>query len=273
MTLPVAVPTGLAADGERRRDARVRALTAEDELLLLDAERTRPAAETVTLLLARCVTAFAEAQVTSDLVRNLTVGDREALLLHIRRATFGERMQCVIRCASAACGAPMDLELLVRDLLTDAPSTEMHDGTIGGRSVRFRLPTGADQEAVAPFALRDPRLAGEMLLARCVVSDAPAPFTAEDRAELAAAFANADPQAEITLALICPSCDAEFVSLFDAGSFLIREAVAAARELLREVHLLAMVYHWSERDILGMSDRKRRLYLSLIAESQPRRRA
>src|SRR5947207_1701105 len=164
MTVPALVPTGLTAAGERRRDAHVRALGADDELLLLDAERTRPAAETATLLLSRCVTTFAGASVTADLVRNLTVGDREALLLHIRRATFGERMQCVIRCASTACGAPMDLELSVADLLTDAPSTEV---------AGFRLPTGADQEAVAALALRDPRLAGEMLLARCVVGDAP----------------------------------------------------------------------------------------------------
>src|SRR6185295_807330 len=155
MTASVFLPSG--------RDAQIRALSVEDELLLLDAERSRPAAETATLLLSRCATPL-----TTDEVRDLTVGDREALLLHVRRLTFGERMQCVIRCASAACGEPMDLELLVRDLLTDAPCAEVPG---------FRLPTGADQEAVTPLAMRDPRLAGEMLLARCALGDTSVPQT------------------------------------------------------------------------------------------------
>jgi hypothetical protein len=36
--------------------------------------------------------------------------------------------------------------------------------------------------------------------------------------------------------------------------------------LLRDVHRLALAYHWSERDILGLSLRRRRSYLLLLEE-------
>jgi hypothetical protein len=40
----------------------------------------------------------------------------------------------------------------------------------------------------------------------------------------------------------------------------------------REVHLLAWYYHWGESEILGMSGRRRRRYLALIADSLSERR-
>jgi hypothetical protein len=43
-----------------------------------------------------------------------------------------------------------------------------------------------------------------------------------------------------------------------------------ADALFREVHALASHYHWSETDILTMTRRQRRRYLSLIAEAQAR---
>ena len=37
-----------------------------------------------------------------------------------------------------------------------------------------------------------------------------------------------------------------------------------ARRLLREIHLLATTYHWPEREILGLSHRRRLAYLLMI---------
>jgi hypothetical protein len=33
------------------------------------------------------------------------------------------------------------------------------------------------------------------------------------------------------------------------------------------VHLLALHYHWSEAEILGMTQQKRRLYLDLLSDA------
>src|SRR5262249_51422568 len=148
-----------------------------------------------------------------ETARSLTVGDREALLLHLRRRTLGERLQCVLRCPAPDCGEKMDLELPVGDMLLPpyADSRPWHETTVGENgasyAVRFRLPTGADQEAAAVLARRDPGAAAEQLLHRCVERVAPAgePDAAMEAwpsavaEQIPAQMAALDPQAELEL--------------------------------------------------------------------------
>jgi hypothetical protein len=75
-----------------------------------------------------------------------------------------------------------------------------------------------------------------------------------------------DPQAEITLTLVCPACGAAFSTNFDTASYFIQELKAGMRSLYREVHSLAYHYHWSPTEILGMSAEMRRKFLVLLEE-------
>jgi hypothetical protein len=67
----------------------------------------------------------------------------------------------------------------------------------------------------------------------------------------------ADPQADVQLALTCLSCGHHWLAPFDAGSFLWREVAAFSGRLLHDVHRLAMAYGWQEADILAMSSSRR----------------
>jgi hypothetical protein len=51
--------------------------------------------------------------------------------------------------------------------------------------------------------------------------------------------------------------------LFDVVSYFWGEIEDWAMRLFRDVHSLAAAYGWSEREIIGMSARRRRLYLEL----------
>ena len=85
------------------------------------------AAARVTQLLVRCLRRLGPVEpVRTDLVRQLIVGDREALLLHLRRLTLGEHMPCLLSCPE--CGKKMDLNLEVGELLlpTYPSSTNLH---------------------------------------------------------------------------------------------------------------------------------------------------
>jgi hypothetical protein len=53
---------------------------------------------------------------------------------------------------------------------------------------------------------------------------------------------------------------------FDTGDYLHREVAAQEREFYRGVHALSLHYHWNEHDILGLSRRKRNIYLDLLAD-------
>lgn len=248
--------TGAVTVRLRRGDAAVRALSGLEEELL--ASGGPAGAARATEVLARCVQRLGDAPATPSALRELAVGDREALLLAVFRATFGEHIDLVATCP--ACEASLDLRVAVGDLLAagEGEPGERHTLETDGVRVTFRLPTGGDLEAVAGEA--DMVAA---LLGRCVL-EASAPFEADALGER---IADLDPRAEAILDAGCEACGERFAVPLDAGDLLAGEAAARSGGLLREVHRLALGYHWSERDILALSTPRRRRYLALLDEA------
>jgi hypothetical protein len=277
----VALPGGVLDGDQRQQTVSLRPLTGREEELLASFGRDVPAAVRVTALLTRCLGPSGTDGPPID-VRRLTVGDREALLLHVRRLSLGDRIDCVARCPQEACGEPVDVELRVHDLLLppyDQIAIWREETVEAGDDafdLRFRLPTGGDQEAVASLAGSDVRAAVRVLMRRCVE---PRDDDARDIEDLPDAIVTAvadrmaelDPQAELRLDMTCPSCGAAISTLFDTASFLFAE-VGAGDRLLEEVHALAWYYHWPETDILALTATRRRRYLDLIASSLQRGR-
>jgi len=277
----VPLPHGLWRDGERQSDAELRPLAGADEAFLLEAGNGLSRAETVSLLLSRCVRRIGGIEAARiDDIRDLTVGDREALLLHLRRLSFGERISSVTRCPAPDCDEPMDLELEVRDLLLEpkepsaAPVGESRLDIAGDATwtVSYRAVTGADQEAIARRTRSGIEDAVQVLLDRCVlgitdITGAPIPTGNAMgllRNRLPQLLSDHDPQAEIRLSLRCPVCEHAFESIFDTASYLIAELSARGRTIFEEVHLIARRYHWSEEEILSLGVGRRRRYLALI---------
>lgn len=77
-------------------------------------------------------------------------------------------------------------------------------------------------------------------------------------------MANADPLADIQLALTCASCGESFSSPFDIVSYLWTEIEVWALRILSDVDTLARAYAWSERDILNLSPLRRQFYLERV---------
>lgn len=226
----------------------------------------------VTALIGRLISAMEDGDVVA---RELTLGDREAVLLHLCAELWGKQLDGVVDCP--ACAAPMNITLRVDDLLLSATAqaTESYDVWIGTTRVRLRPLRGADVEWLETqlhgHALED---ATDALLQRCVLSATPPlPATSlptETRARLSEALAQIDPQAEILLDLICPACAAAFQAPFDTATYLLRELRQRQRFLDHEVHALAWHYHWSERDILALPLRRRQRYLEMVAGNSRR---
>jgi hypothetical protein len=273
----VEMPGGTRLEGSWRRDAVLRPLTGRDEAFLLEqASALTPAART-TATLARCLRRLGPiSTVTSDIVGSLSVGDREALLLHLRRLTLGDTMSCMLKCP--ACGEKLDLALDISELLLPSYplACEVHETQVRTDDavyrVRFRLPNGDDQERSAALAVSAPDAAAELILRRCIheiidqQTGEPAqavPVAVADA--LAGKMAELDPQAEILLDLVCADCGVSFQTPFDVADYFFQEIRGRDSDLHRDVHLLAFHYHWSERDILRLTRRKRLLYLELLS--------
>ena len=277
----VNLPGGMPMDGQWCRSAWLLPVTGREEEFLLTEGKQLTAAARVTQLIASCLHRFGPvAPVGAELVRQLSVGDREALLLHLRRLTLGERVSCLLLCPG--CGNKMDLDLEIRELLVppyphrdQTHATEIADGENSYR-VTFRVPNGADQEAVGAVAEQSVDAAAEFVMRRCIeqivpgVQENSGALPAVVLRELPSKMATLDPQAELLLDLKCPECAIEFVAPFDAADYICRELAMDEKGFYREVHALSWHYHWTEEAILGLSRRKRQIYLDLLADDLTR---
>jgi hypothetical protein len=288
---------GLWRAGLQHGEAVVRPLTGADEATVADLPAGASSAERVTALLAAAVPRIGLVEPLAPAeARRLTVGDRERLLLAVHAVSFGGRLAAVARCPVGGCGALMELDVAVDDVAAvGAPSDVAPGGwtppavaadgapeheletVVAGQAVRvrFRLPSGADQESVARPGPPDLRAAGDAILRRTIRSVTSLdhlPLDVDDvldglRAPLADAFLRLDPLTEMACALVCPECGAPSTASLDAAAFVLGQ-LAHADSIFLDVDRIARCYHWSETDILALPVARRRRYLGLIAETE-----
>lgn len=267
--IDVTLPGGTWRSGVRLERATLRPLATGDELFVAETGAALLPVTCITLLLQRCVVGLDTGDsITQADLRSLTIGDREAILLHLRRASFGNQLECLFACG--ACGETIEIELSIEDLLVEryAASQPEYERRfeLGDTSctVVFRSPSIDDIDAVAPLARRGVDAAVDQLLVRCIrrvdVDGEPIgmdglPHTVKD--QLDAFLQDVDPQAEMLLGGDCPVCGHPYSVLLDVGSVLIQELAEQADEFYRDVQTLAREFHWSERDILRLPARRR----------------
>jgi|ERR1044071_3333592 hypothetical protein len=242
----------------------MRALSATE---LLDAwERglpEDPPARAVTLLAAATGAGRAE-------LARLTVGESDRRLLRLREQTFGPRLDALAACPR--CGELLEMAFDVRDVLVEPEASgapETHRLSVGGYEVDFRAPTSLDLLAVGTAA--DAEAARFELFRRCLVAatkdgaGVPAEsLPGEVVGRVAEGMAEADPQADVEVALSCPACGHGWGAALDICSFFWAEINAWAARTLSEVHTLARAYGWTEREVLSLSAWRRQFYLRMV---------
>lgn len=212
--------------------------------------------------LALALLAAAEPSLDTVTVGEWTVGERDARLLELRERALGVRLALVSTCPACEERIEATLELDALRVPSPAASAELQVEAAGRRIV-VRLPTAGDLVEIE--RAEDVASARLELLRRCRVGGGSDPLGDEVVAAVAARMADADPQADIRLALDCPGCGTEWEEPFDPVSFFWQELDAWALRLVRDVHELASAYGWSEEDALAIPAARRRLYLELAA--------
>ncbi|QDQ29007.1 phage baseplate protein [Chitinimonas arctica] len=196
-----------------------------------------------------------------------SIGERDEYLLRLREQLFGQQLQGVASCPQ--CAEKLELTFETRDIRAPGPSAELPLLIeTQGYALRCRPPNSEDL-LIAMQASQDRQR--HELMQRCVVSASlagdpvpPQQLPEEVIATLSSRLAQLDPQAVVELSLDCPACAHCWVTAFDILSYLWGEIEDWGQRLLCDIHALALAYGWSERDILAMSPRRRRLYLDLI---------
>jgi len=166
----ISLPGGLLQNGQLVTTAEVRELNGLDEEAISKVATTGKA---LNLLLQRGLVKLGNKEATSEDLDNLLSGDRDAILLGIRRVTFGETVDYNITCAN--CSTQQDVTI---DLTTDVPVKKLKD-PVTDRTWQVKtkkgyatvsLPTGVTQKKLFENVDKSSAEINTMLLAGCVIS-------------------------------------------------------------------------------------------------------
>lgn len=222
----------------------------------------RPVQQALLLLTAACP------ELTPAAVTQLTIGQRNRLLLQLRALTFGEQLAMQATCPH--CASELEMACTVGDLFIDNTTAQpaIFAFDVDGYQIGYRLPTSLDLAALADCTAI--AVARAQLLTRCLVAPHAADregdgaqVPAEWRERLILQMQQNDPQADMQLTLVCPACGQGWQAAFDIVTFFWAEIAAWARRTLYDVHTLARAYGWREADILALSPQRRQFYLEL----------
>jgi hypothetical protein len=249
----------------------MRALSAPELLSVWEQGLTQPPVQRALVLLASACPETSPKQLAE-----LSVGQRDTLLLTLREWMFGSQLQSIASCPK--CSNRLELSFKIADVrvATPAESAESFSLSVANYEVLFRLPNSLDlvacaNQSASATGLGDPSSAQQALLERCLLAAChhgqEQPVTqlpADVISAVVAHMAEADPQADVQLNLSCAACSHQWHSTFDIVSFFWSEINVWALRILREVHILASTYGWREADILAMSPYRRQLYLEMV---------
>ncbi len=231
--------------GQLHRQVTLRKLTGKEEALLVDARLRNNGGKLITALLVNCVTAIEGVErVNATVISRLCSGDRNFLLLELRRLTFGDDMEAHYRCPRCQAATTLweDLSQLPVRATDNGSLPEIavtlqdgyqdSDGTWQYELV-FALPNGEDEEVASGRSDPNPTRQRDALLARCLkqVGDLEprriramgprilADLSMADRRLIQKAMDDQAPGPDLTREVMCSQCGEIYRTTLDMSHF------------------------------------------------------
>lgn len=203
----IELPRGLFRGGVWHKAAKVRELTGEDEEAFSRVDPFLDPLRYSEVVLGRAVERIGDVPVTEMDLQELLIGERDALYLQVRIATYGDEIEFKGNCDH--CGVENTITVDLRDDIPVKAGVDLdkslHDLVLkDGRKIYFTLATGADQHASFTGAGSvDAAVRNTALLSRCIKKingeDVADPLAVskrlglQDRAKLLEYLVNAQP--------------------------------------------------------------------------------
>jgi len=204
-----------------------------------------------------------------ETLEKLSIGQRNAELIQLRKTIFGQSLVCVVACPF--CQESLEFTLNLNELEQSHSTAATQSIKINEFEIIFRSITTADLLAIRNC--HEIAQATRQLLQQCVLNCCQSqqviplkqlPDSVVDA--LAKEMSACDPQAELLLNLACTVCEEKWQAPLDIATIIWEEIQQKALQLLNEVHQLASAYGWLEQDILALTPQRRQFYLNKYYE-------
>lgn len=205
--------------------------------------------------------ALASPETPAVQLADLPLSRRNVAMMALYEASFGKQLAGWVDCS--ACGKRMEF---VANTAEFPRPTEIEPEPIEVDGLRFRRPTSRHLAQLKETA--SPEAAARQLLRVCAESPEALPHDEEALTAMLdiveSAVEEADPWADIIVAVRCPACCHEEAAALDIAGLLWEEISSRAQRLLGDIHVLARAYGWSEPEILALSNVRRAAYLERV---------
>jgi hypothetical protein len=210
------------------------------------------------------------------MVKNLTIGDRVLLILHLRQILFGDTIPIDLRCRS--CNEFMSIELSINAILDHFLSMQDFEYTLDRETgfylvkfsdfvIKLRLLNGLDQENIFFNNLNEKEIIETCLGDKESMAFKRLKNNDGFKEKINSDLSKLDPLSDIILNMTCPFCKYNFKVPFIAEDFFFKEIRSRKNNLDFEIHRIALNYHWSETEILSLPLSKRKRYVKLLDNS------
>jgi len=253
------LPLGLWVNGKREHLAVLRSFGEGRQRRLLDLDFTLPRERALSQALAAFVESIGSArELTADLMEQLTLSDRHALVRALLLSGSSGQISATATCAACTRRLELTFDLKAVELprIPDSgrvPLTRRDKG----RTVRRHLQIPKATELVS-FTEES------SLVAHCLGCTAKEANLWLSAAE--AALSALDPLGHLEVVGSCVDCNTQVRAEVDPAAHWLSNLRANSGTLIEEVHRLALRYHWTEHEILLLPDARRQAYLDLCWE-------
>lgn len=240
----VTLPIGMLVNGTLVKDAVITPMTGNVRKIIASPKVRQDPSKVLSTLITQCVLSIGgTTRLKTDVVNSLFIGDRDFLVMEIRKASLGDKVNSKLKCGE--CGEYNQLTVdLSRDVtikpldeknftvLSDSITFEIKNKELDIDAV-FRLPDGVDQQYITPLIRKNPVEANYALYRRCLISwngDTSNVIDNDlfDRLPLPVLdyidehFMEALPGPDLQIPVECAYCQAEMLVSMESSDFLFR---------------------------------------------------
>ncbi len=233
-------------EGTVHKTYTLREMTGEDEEYVNRSDIKSNGAKVSTALLSRCATSIGSITKKSagpkkweQIFKDILVGDRDVMLLQLRKDSIGEEIEVVHTCPNPECKAKLktiinvdELEIVpfdgMREIPFDLPKGYTDSKGVTHKTGKMRRPNGLDGEVLTPVAKNNMAKAESLLLSRvCQFDDGAyidqsimAKLSVKDRQYLQKLLNEHSFGVNMSIPVMCDRCGEEFNGTLNQTNFL-----------------------------------------------------